>query len=204
MAKRRKGRSKPKDRNNNSKESATSPLPRDSTKPTFFDLPGEIRNEIYRLDLITHQNIVVRVGDTIEPPLLFTCHKIRTEATQIFYLENGWTFDLPHWKYSLQNMFFRHLWQHDEISDLRGLRSYWTNSGSYKNKTNLLRFIKSVHEGLVSRRLTYQPDKDTLTAVATGAFQIAYRMKNCGWEAIEEVLEIYLTQAAKSDGWKWE
>ncbi|TVY13286.1 hypothetical protein LARI1_G009292 [Lachnellula arida] len=54
---------------------------------TFLDLPGEIRNQIYRQLLLVPSLSTPRLlGDPpIYPSILSTCHKIHSEALQILY-----------------------------------------------------------------------------------------------------------------------
>ncbi|TVY51887.1 hypothetical protein LCER1_G006602 [Lachnellula cervina] len=57
---------------------------------TFLDLPGEIRNQIYRqLLLVPSLSIPRLLGDPpIYPSILSTCHKIHSEALPILYGSN--------------------------------------------------------------------------------------------------------------------
>lgn len=58
---------------------------------SLFNLPGEIRNRIYRLVLV-HQpdcNILPLSGKRSSAPLLHTCQQIRSEARSIYYGENN-------------------------------------------------------------------------------------------------------------------
>jgi hypothetical protein len=56
----------------------------------LLEIHPEIRNEIYRLVLVSKDPIEVAATDTppMDPPLLRTCSQIRTEARGIFYKEN--------------------------------------------------------------------------------------------------------------------
>jgi hypothetical protein len=60
------------------------------TKLTFLDLPGEIRNQIYRLLLIIPDISTPRpLGDPrLYPRILRVCHKVNEEAKQILYGSN--------------------------------------------------------------------------------------------------------------------
>lgn len=57
---------------------------------SFLDLPGEIRNEIYKELLLIHPHSTRRIlGDRpIYPQILIVCRKVHKEASQILYGEN--------------------------------------------------------------------------------------------------------------------
>ncbi|KAM0689619.1 hypothetical protein Q7P36_010490 [Cladosporium allicinum] len=63
---------------------------RDERPCYLLNIHPEIRNEIYRLVLVSNGVIEVASADTppMDPPLLRTCSQIRTEARGIFYKEN--------------------------------------------------------------------------------------------------------------------
>lgn len=60
----------------------------------LLNLPGELRNRIYRLTL--PETVTVNSATFPEPPLL-TCKKIRQEASAIFYSESNFNIDLTDW-----------------------------------------------------------------------------------------------------------
>ena len=57
-------------------------------------LPGEIRNSIYRLVLVSSNTIIIKAS-TIrrQRSVLQTCHQVREEASKIYYGENTFTID---------------------------------------------------------------------------------------------------------------
>ncbi|GIZ41608.1 hypothetical protein CKM354_000490700 [Cercospora kikuchii] len=66
-------------------------------KLTFFDLAPELRNEIYKLSLVSADGIAItsKNPNKIEPALLFSSKKMRSEALDMFYHENSFHFDNP-------------------------------------------------------------------------------------------------------------
>lgn len=64
-------------------------------KLTFFDLAPELRNEIYKLSLVSADGIAItsKNPNKIEPALLFSSKKIRSEALDMFYHDNSFHFD---------------------------------------------------------------------------------------------------------------
>ena len=176
-------------------------------KPAFFELPGELRNKIYRLVLITDKRaIIVSKGRSFEPALLSTCRQIQKEATNIFYLGNSWTVDFYDWDYSAYQTFMY------DVRVQRGLvdfshqtENFWTNTGSTKKKSNLLKLLRFLHETDDCSFFDYEIDKGPYVANFTAVFGILSRMKKHPWCDVEPVLEIYLTEIARGEcGWDWE
>ncbi|KAM3424478.1 hypothetical protein BST61_g6482 [Cercospora zeina] len=64
-------------------------------KLTFYDLPAEIRNQIYELSLSNGEGVAVttRNPNKVEPALLFASKKIRQEARSMFYHSNSFQSD---------------------------------------------------------------------------------------------------------------
>lgn len=62
----------------------------------LLDLPSELRNQIWRLVLLSPQPlpVVTQVGPLVKPGLLSTSQSVREEATGIFYLENTFHVDM--------------------------------------------------------------------------------------------------------------
>lgn len=58
----------------------------------LFRLPGELRNKIYEYALTKRHPVLVNSEGFKVPPLLLTCHAIRSEALSLFYILN--TFDV--------------------------------------------------------------------------------------------------------------
>ncbi|KAI7362801.1 hypothetical protein KC336_g21649, partial [Hortaea werneckii] len=55
----------------------------------FLQLPGELRNQIYRYALVSDKAIEITPTGPGEPPLLSTCVTIRRETKGIYYPENN-------------------------------------------------------------------------------------------------------------------
>lgn len=141
----------------------------------FFHLPGELRNQIYRLHLVDPSVIVVKKNGFTEPPLLSACRRIRKETIPIYYIENGWEIDCPDWDPTLKLAFCKHLRSRPGLRSHKGLKTYWINSGSLTHKTGVIEYIKMLRSNPVLRIPTYEADRDPQTAAATGAFAIADR-----------------------------
>lgn len=73
-------------------QGASAPVP-------FLDLPGELRNHIYRYSLVTVDSIAITDGGKVPlwmpPAVLATCRQIRNEALPIYYIENSFMAPIP-------------------------------------------------------------------------------------------------------------
>lgn len=65
-----------------------------SSVSRFESLPGELRNQIYRIVLLEEEIDVPRTG-IVEPALLSVNKKVRKETVSIFYGENKFKLNLP-------------------------------------------------------------------------------------------------------------
>jgi len=70
------------------------PYTHDPTRKGFLDLPGEIRNHIYRLALVQQEAINGRRTKVPTIAVLRVCKRIRDEASSILYSENTFTFGI--------------------------------------------------------------------------------------------------------------
>ena len=174
-------------------------------RANFLTIPGELRNKIYRLALISDGKIVVARGQFAEPDLLRTCRQIRTEATKIYYLENEWAIDYPNWEYATAEAFVHHVQLVQGVAFAR-MKIYWQNSGSHRNRANLLELARVLHEGKRGMGwLAAGNNPSVLMSATMGVNEIARAMKQSPWEQVERVLEIYLEQVPKqTSGWSWE
>ncbi|KAF7192407.1 hypothetical protein HII31_06439 [Pseudocercospora fuligena] len=82
-------RSEPGIRNPKCLKDGNPAAPRSTRVLTFFMLPGEVRNQIYREVLVDGQRVTLDRKDVFERTrLLRTCRRIRREASSIWYAEN--------------------------------------------------------------------------------------------------------------------
>lgn len=79
---------------------------------TFFDLPAEVRNTIYEYALKQDTKVLPGTGE--EPNLFKTCHRVRDEASQMFYFINDLEFYIWPWQvFNPQNPVYS--WAHYHI-----------------------------------------------------------------------------------------
>lgn len=74
-----------------------------ASKTSFFDLPAEIRNDIYALAVIEEQPIAARLPFKV-PPITQVCHQTRIEALPVFYAGNHFDLDIESTDYSITNL----------------------------------------------------------------------------------------------------
>ena len=185
------------------KESSESPA--NQSQSNFFTIPGEIRNHIYRLVLVSNQRIHITSTPTPEPALLKTCRATRREAATIYYLENRFSIDCPNWRYSVYQNFFKKFDQHVPKSNGRCTKIIWTNTGSWTCKANLMDFLKAFHAGRVKPGFKYpiSSSDESCEAIAR-AFEIVRTMKKRRWRVVNKALHIHLNEAVKGLDWEWD
>ena len=172
-------------------------------KPTFLTMPGELRNKIYRLVLLS-ESITISKGRSAKPALFSTCRQIYQETTAIFYLENYWTIDVYDWDLSVYEAF------HDQVRMEHGIPEELTsiniNTGSYWKKGNLIKLLQRLHKDqLTYGDYVYAAEQDDKEAIIHGAFYIVGCLHKHSWHDIEQVLQIYLNEAVGGiDGCEWE
>lgn len=71
--------------------------PAEEKKCHLLQLPGELRNRIYRYALVTDDDIDVTSTGPGEPALLLSSKDIRQESLLIYYRENHFNMRVPDW-----------------------------------------------------------------------------------------------------------
>lgn len=69
----------------------------ESKKCHLLDLPGDLRNRIYRFVLVSGEEIEVESTGPGEPALLRTCKTTREESIDIYYSENFFNIQIADW-----------------------------------------------------------------------------------------------------------
>lgn len=81
----------------------------DQQQSKFLMLPGEIRNTIYRMCLLSDTKIKIPSMPVPEPAILSTCRQTRHESASIYYSENKFLIDFPNWDYVLYEKLFHYV-----------------------------------------------------------------------------------------------
>lgn len=123
-----------------------STLPERSSN-SLLGLPAELRNRIYRFALIKPKTIDIDQSKwpTHQPALLKTCKQIRREALGVFYFENKFCARIYDWDPVVKDRFSRLMVAYNTKCPQL--------SHSFKgspNWTNLLEWLRAVHEGRIS------------------------------------------------------
>jgi hypothetical protein len=112
----------------------------------LLNLPGELRNRIYRFAIISPLSIELDIGrwQNHQPALLRTCKQVRIEALRLFYIENKITTNIHDWDPVVKVRCSQLLASHKIKS--HHLYHYFTGG---PNWTNLLAWLKAVFEGKI-------------------------------------------------------
>lgn len=70
---------------------------KESSDCHLLNLPGELRNRIYRYVILDDDEIEVTSKGPGEPALLRTCTEIRQESIGLYYCENEFDLRIEHW-----------------------------------------------------------------------------------------------------------
>lgn len=165
----------------------------------FLDLPGELRNRIYRYALVTPERILLRGENKKQPALLRVSRQVRKEAIKIYYDENEFAYHFVDLAgapgeccYEIVRR-YRSEGRNNFVVVMRG-------GGTWKN---LLAWVKARYE---YRHLPCcwvgSQSTPTRTRVAHAAFDIATEMRSQPWTNIEAVLEAFHRGvAAENPAW---
>ena len=179
------------------------------TLSSLLALPGDLRNKIYRLTLLRYGEIHHTKDDFVEPTLLTACILTREEASKVYYFENEFRVCCEDWDPAVLVAFYRRMLRleggYDHVLS-RFIR--WIHAGSYRHKSNLLKYLKAHYDGKVIglKYCGFEPG-DVLKNAIKGAFEIVRRTgRRSTWPEVEQVLEIYLQQICAQDcgSWRWE
>ena len=176
----------------------------------FLELPGEIRNRIYRHLLVQDTLLVVDEEDGItEPALLRASSQIRREAITIFYGEN--TFGIPTRNYDCATAA---KWNRREnVIQARhyvGITSQGYGSLGQPSWTNLRQWLQRQHEGTVEFNIN-KPSKMSADGPCEWRddvwighmFELVEELKDLPWERVARLLDEGHEALARCDeAWK--
>lgn len=160
----------------------------------FLDLPGELKNRIYRLVLVRPEGEVVDVNSTGYDRgggLLGTCKEIRSEALKIFYYENEFSgkvhyFDISFmvkWSITLQRL--RLSPKKAKLAGPIGQQPCWKN---------LLHWTKCYHQGVVHAKavspeqLQKRGEKGLMWHLLAVMFETVRTLHKQPWKLVEKVI----------------
>ncbi|KAK5127478.1 hypothetical protein LTR85_006817 [Meristemomyces frigidus] len=155
---------------------------------TFLGLPGELRNRIYRLALLSDLAIPVTAQHFQEPTLLYACKQIRHEAVSIYYGENE--FDALHVGFDA-TVQMKMLEKKDKLCDEHKVTLEWFICPVVpRNWSNLLTWLTRAHRGSV---LGWKPTPDTAGAsefaIIGELFATCDDLRDLPWERVVGIVE---------------
>lgn len=164
----------------------------ENSRPRLLDLPAELRIMIYNFALI--QDDWIPLTPDLKPPgLLATCHQIREESMQIWYIQNDFWPHVINCDISLVLAFENHVTRVNK----RRMKIYYTWELSGMNWDNLMVWCQHIY----TRRLPRIPAKrepGMFWAVVNAASEIAHKASRRGtWEDCRLQLEGFRLVAGK-------
>ena len=160
----------------------------DNQSSALLSLQPELRNTIHRLCLKNERDIAIRSSTwtSHQPPLLRTCHQIRSEALKIFYEENKFTVDIEDWDGTIS----QRLLKLRLLNSMRKKMPHFRILGS-PSWTNLKDWVRQYHASKNIRLLHWSRSRNAdLTMRIVGAvFEMARQGKKRDWEKVESLID---------------
>src|ERR1700761_7255173 len=158
----------------------------------FFDLPGELRNRVYRHALHQPDGITIDSQNWLQPPMLLVCRQMREEAKSIFYKENDFSLHITGLKLTPQKEHW--LW--------KGKINFQFEFSGQAVWKNLLGWLEMYYKGEVSGVASSPPDGDVSLVDETESYAGAFRMvdsvgkglrQGCAspWKVMSRALDAY-------------
>lgn len=177
----------------------------------FLELPGELRNRIYRMATVSRPRafgIDNHTGLT-EPGLLLASHRVRNEAIDIFCCENIFLTLTPDYDASVIMKWEPLVDLRRKTHDLGLVRAFIASSAASctPNWTNLLKWLRSYHNGDTTARIpplsAAHSKQSTESLVIGGMFTIVSKMMDQPWVKVETLLKEHRYILIRLDG-RWE
>lgn len=156
----------------------------------LLELPGEVRNRIFRHVLVSDDEIPIDKTNFKQPTLLRTCKTIKNEASPIYYHENSFRFCVELHDSTAMTSW----WQHAKSSrkgGIRGTTDYHIDDLSGCSWSNLLTWLRRFHAGMIPGFLEMHliASDDSIDAQLVTLFRVAGVMRGLPWETVVKVLE---------------
>jgi hypothetical protein len=195
-------------------EQASSQPHSPSSRCHLLALPGELRNWIYRLAVVSNHSIEVGPKGYVRSALLATSHEIRAETLQIFYYENRFDIlaleldptTLARWCQMLTTLERTPSYQFNasnpcaadsaattaEIGLISQRRiSMNPHIRQTAHWTNLMRWVHQWHIGAIPARLTYPAQlQNAEVRIVHAMFDMAMVMRGQPWSVVGAVLSV--------------
>lgn len=165
-------------------------------RASFMGIPGELRNIIYRLAVLTKRIIIVR-ETYVEPGILRTSSKIRKEALSIYRHENK--FKLHVWHHKLEPQPGHWVLSLSDYDTAFHGRKSWSN---FKAWLHLLWQRVTYQQKGVGRRIQQFQSLDIPRRNFVVRTIIALGRDGVPWTTIEKVLEAYKDDTMVEAAWE--
>ncbi|EME85004.1 uncharacterized protein MYCFIDRAFT_83051 [Pseudocercospora fijiensis CIRAD86] len=175
--------------------STNHPRPNESFR--FLDLPGELRNLIYRMALVTDTPTIITSSGYSRPALISVNKEIREETAGIFYFENRYLVDTPRFSVSILRRFVRILITfYKQGWKIKAKVNAFTSDRT-PHWSNLMEWMRQIHLKQVPNSI---PTPDWLwqhgfgrfghqeVNVLSVMFKTAHDMEGVEWEMVKKVL----------------
>ncbi|KAF2771335.1 hypothetical protein EJ03DRAFT_38981 [Teratosphaeria nubilosa] len=174
----------------------------------LLELPGEVRNKIYRKVLVEDYKqypgfvtISIPVQRSTVPGLLLACKQIRDETVPIYYCENAFGIQCPDFDCA-QSMWFctkrKHLMQKHRLRRLD--QSPWTRDGAievyYKftgtsSWRNILVWLENFHADKADNPFQGDLDYTDIDTALDGLFEAVAELRDLTWVRVKRVVESF-------------
>ena len=174
------------------------------SRSALLELPGEIRNRIYRFVLVCDNRIEVHAGAPLEPALLSVCREVRTEAIKLFYVENKFTLVISNFNKAVPCAWRAVRKRFPSMPRTATFRLKPTNTT--RSWPNLLDWLRAIHAGDAA----WPEDPTTQFASRNGleclvtftTLAIATKCRSRTWQETAEILEMqHVVLRQINSGW---
>ncbi|KAI7233939.1 hypothetical protein KC330_g5070 [Hortaea werneckii] len=167
-----------------------------TTQAHLLTVPGELRNVIYRLVLLSDERIKIDKTHRKMPPMLRTCQQIYAEARSIYFGENSFQVTVRHLRPTVPG----HHWIFDKETRL-DLYVKLIGKFDWENLVSWLSWYhryKGIYLGCFRDRDSTLERLDHVCL----AFDIVKKMLRTKWEVVRAVLDIY-RESSELSKMKW-
>ncbi|KAK5127562.1 hypothetical protein LTR85_006902 [Meristemomyces frigidus] len=158
---------------------------------SFFKLPGELRNRIYRLHLAgPAANGVIKVDRRkfAEPTLLLASRQIRYEALPLYYGENSFILRVASYNSTLPLRWTQKLARYENLYNLSHVRTEVREDG-YAHWANLMLWLQRIHSGAVRWAPTETEGDDDREGLALDVmFRQVEQLRGLPWTHVEGIM----------------
>ncbi|EME84624.1 uncharacterized protein MYCFIDRAFT_195623 [Pseudocercospora fijiensis CIRAD86] len=177
---------------------ANTPSAKDEQKCRLLTLPGELRNRIYRLVLLTANNEKISISSTgfSRPALTRVNKQVRRETLKIFYYENRFKTTIHAFHPALLRKFIACICTADSELEQRLLSYTLSVPLDSPSWSNLMAWAKEYHGKILLAR-PHPPKKlrefemsDMTRHVVGAMFETVRVLRKQPWKQVEEVLGV--------------